>query len=101
MRRRIDGRVRSIGRQGRRLASWRTYVRRYPGYTVLAALGLGLSAGGGLGRGGWARYAGLHLVRRMVNEVVDQLTGEIRQVWAAAAPDEHSTESDGAEDGRS
>jgi len=100
-RRRIDRRVRSLQRQARRLASWRTYVQRYPGYAVLAALGLGLSAGGGLRRGGWTRYVGLHTVRRLVNKVVDLLLDEIRQIWADSAPPDRSTGPDGGDHGRS
>ena len=43
MRRRIDARLRATETEGRKLASWRTYVTRYPGSAVLAAFGLGLS----------------------------------------------------------
>jgi len=43
MRRRIDARLRATGAEGRKLASWRTYVARYPGPAVLAAFGLGVS----------------------------------------------------------
>jgi hypothetical protein len=43
MRRRIDARLRAAEVEGRKLASWRTYVMRYPGPAVLAAFGLGLS----------------------------------------------------------
>ena len=100
-RRRIDARVRSLQRQGRRLASWRTYVRRYPGYAVLAALGLGLSAGAGPRRGGWTRYLGLHVARRMVNRAVDLMFDEIRQIWADSTPPDRSTESNGVENGPS
>jgi hypothetical protein len=43
MRRRIDARLRAAEAEGKKLASWRTYVSRYPGPAVLAAFGLGLS----------------------------------------------------------
>jgi hypothetical protein len=42
-RRRIDARLRATEAEGRKLASWRTYVTRYPGSSVLTAFGLGLS----------------------------------------------------------
>lgn len=87
-RRRIDRRVRTVQREGSRLASWRTYVRRYPGYAMTAGLGLGLSAAAGLSRGRWLRFLGIRLIRRSVDKGLDGLVSELKQVWADAAPDE-------------
>ena len=101
LRRRIDGRVHGLDRHRRRLTSWRTYVRRYPSYAVLAALGFGLTLSAGLGRGGWTRLVGLHLVRRMVHRTVDAVMEEIKGIWADSAPAEPNTDLDGADDGRS
>ena len=101
LRRRIDRRVRSVRTQGQRLASWRTYVERYPGYTLLAALGAGLAASAGLGRGGWPALLGRQLARRTAAKAVDLGWEELKGLWAASAPDKPSTESTGAEDGRS
>ena len=50
LRRRIDGRLHSMQREGRRLVSWKTYVRNYPGSTVMAALGAGLALSAGVQR---------------------------------------------------
>lgn len=49
LRRRIDGRIHATRRKAQRLASWRTYVKRYPGSAVTAALGVGLALSAGLG----------------------------------------------------
>ena len=101
LRRRLDARARATQRHGARLASWRTYVRRYPGYAVLAALGLGLSASAGLSRGRWARLLGMRLVRRVGNRAGDRLWQEVQRVWTELAPGRkrgHSTFSEGRDD---
>ena len=60
LRRRIDGRLRAAGRETRRLTSWRTYVKRFPGCAVLTALGTGLILSAGLSAHRIARWLGLH-----------------------------------------
>ena len=47
-RRRIDRRLRSLEREGTRLVSWRTWARRLPAQSVVAALGAGLANVAGL-----------------------------------------------------
>jgi hypothetical protein len=42
-RRRIDVRLRATATEGRKLMSWQTYVARYPGSSLLAAFGLGVT----------------------------------------------------------
>lgn len=101
LRRRIDRRVRSVRREGGRLASWRTYATRYPGYALLAALGAGLTASAGLGRGGWSRFLGQQLVRRMVAKAVDLGFNELKDLWAESAPEQSTAKPTGAEHGRS
>ena len=98
LRRRIDGRIRSAGREGRRLLSWRTYVRRYPVQGVLTALGLGLAASGGLG-GGWSRFLGRRLAARAVRRALGRMWREVEEIWAASKPAGENAETRGAEDG--
>ena len=100
LRRRIDGRVHGLEGQGRRLTSWKTYVSRYPGYAVLAALGLGLTASAGLGRGGWTRMLGLQLTRRAARNILQGLFAELGTIWSEAAPRQAPDDSDGADHGR-
>lgn len=101
LRRRIDRRVRSVRHEGSRLASWRTYAKRYPGYALLAALGAGLTASAGLGRGGWQRFLGRQLVRRMVAKAVDLGWEELKDLWAESAPEKPAAKATGGENGRS
>ena len=86
LRRRIDRRIRAAQREGRRLTSWRTYVERYPGYALLAALGVGLTAAAGLRPGAWARALGLGLIRRAATRVEARVFDEIARIWTEAAP---------------
>jgi hypothetical protein len=99
LRRRIDGRIRSVGREGRRLASWRAYVRRYPAHAVLAALGLGLTASGGL-KGGWSRLLGAVVFRRTIYRVVDRVWRELEAICNESKPKRPTAEASGAEHGR-
>lgn len=101
LRRRIDGRVHRLGRQGRRLASWKTYVTRYPAYAVLVALGFGLAASAGLRRGALTRTLGLLLLRRATGKTVDAILAELKAVWTEAAPDRPPSDAEGADHGRS
>ena len=87
LRRRIDRRTRSLQREGRRLVSWQTYVRRFPARAVLTAFGIGLAASAGP-RAGWSRILGLRLARRAVDKAVDGLVSELKEIWAESSPDE-------------
>jgi hypothetical protein len=98
LRRGIDRRVRAVQREGGRLTSWRTYVERYPGQAVLAALGLGLAVSSGMRRVRWTRLIGWHLVRRSLHAVVSLLREEWRKVWVASGAE--STRRRGGDDGR-
>jgi hypothetical protein len=98
LRRRIDGRVRNAERQARRLASWRTYVRSYPGHAVAAALGLGRAASAGLS-GRWiSRRLGLRLVRRAADGLASRCWQELQQIWADSAPRQRVPDASGADD---
>jgi hypothetical protein len=95
LRRRIDRRTRSLEREGRRLVSWQTYVRRFPASALLAAFGIGLAASAGP-RAGWSRMLGLQLARRAGDKAVGGLIRELKAIWDESNPDET-----GAERGRS
>ena len=99
-RRRIDRRVRGLEREGRRLASWRTYVRQYPAQALVAAAGLGLAASAGLARG-WPRWLGMRLTRRALDRAIGRAWQELEAIWAESEPDRPAAEPSGAEDGRS
>jgi hypothetical protein len=82
MRRRINNRIYAARREGRRLLSWREYVNRYPGYTMLAAFGVGLAASGRFRRGQLLRTLGMHLVRQTAERAGRGLWQEIQRVWS-------------------
>lgn len=100
LRRRLSGRAWAARRHAARLTSWKTYVRRYPGYAVLAALGLGLSASAGLSRGRWARLLGARLVRRVGDRAGTKLWQEVERIWAESAPGPRERESSTSSKGR-
>jgi hypothetical protein len=85
LRRQIDGRIRTTERQARRLVSWRTYVRSYPGYAVTAAVGIGLAASAGLSARGMSRWLGLRLLRRAARGASRRFWQELKQIWADSA----------------
>jgi len=85
-RRRIDGRLRAVQRRGRELLSWRAYVRRFPGYAALGAMGVGLALSAGFARRRLARWIGLKLLRRTSNHLARLFWKELRQLWADSAP---------------
>jgi hypothetical protein len=95
-RRRVDRRVRSLVQNTQRLVSWQTYARRYPGWTVLAALGAGVAASGGL-PSGWRRWLGLHFLRRAGDRTVGLIWRELKTIWDLSDL-EHGA-ADGGDDG--
>ena len=101
LRRQIDNRLRSSGRQTRRLASWRTYVQHYPGSAIMAALGAGLALSAGLSGRRLARWLGLRLMRQGWRTAAQLLRQEIARFWASCTPDQHPVEPNGADHARS
>jgi hypothetical protein len=79
-RRRIDRRLRATGDSARQLVSWRTYVVRYPGWAVMAALGAGLAASAGLKRGRAPRWLGMSLVRQAFGGFQQSLWDELKRI---------------------
>jgi hypothetical protein len=100
LRRRIDRRLGAVGREGRRLVSWRTYVRRYPVYSLLAALGIGLTFARGLRRVDWPRIVGAALIRQSLRGVLTLVQNEFRRMWADSAPEAASSTPGGGDDER-
>jgi len=102
MRRRVDRRLRAIGREGRQAVSWRTWVRRFPGQAVVAAVGMGLAASAALRSGRWIRVLGLSLARHAGDQMLAAVLGEFRDLWAASVPKKDKaarTASEGADHG--
>jgi hypothetical protein len=99
-RRRIDRRIRGLEREGRRLTSWRTYVRQYPAHALVAAGGLGLAVSAGLSRG-WPRLLGVQLTRRALNRAIARVWQELEAIWAESKADRPAGDQSGAENGRS
>lgn len=86
LRRRIDRHARAAQREGERLLSWRTVVRRLPGNAMLAAFGLGLALAAGLSARSTARWLGLKMVRHALKEGRRLGWAELRRIWADASP---------------
>ncbi len=100
LRLRIDGRVRGCQRETRRLASWRTYVKGYPGSSITAAFGVGLALAAGLSARSMLRWFGVRLVRRAADTAGRQFWQELQQIWGDAASGRSATDIAGAKDER-
>jgi hypothetical protein len=83
-RRRIDARLRATGAEGRKLASWRTYVARYPGSAVLAAFGLGFSGATVFSPRGILKSFGAALMRGSADRAMNLAWQELKR-WRKAA----------------
>ena len=81
LRRQVDRDLHAIRSQSRALASWRTYVERYPIPSVLASLGAGLMLSMGLRRGGLTRWIGKRLFQESFAAVTAGLARELRRLW--------------------
>jgi hypothetical protein len=81
MRRRIDARLRATETEGRKLASWQTYVTRYPGSAVLAAFGLGLSGATFFASGGLLKGLSRGILRGSADRAVKLAWRELRRYW--------------------
>jgi hypothetical protein len=81
LRRRIDHRLYATKAQTVKLASWRTYVRRYPAASALAALGAGLALAAGFRRGRLVRWAGSTLLRASMSHAMRDLRQELWRFW--------------------
>ena len=87
-RRRIDGRLRATKDHARQLLSWRTYVVRYPGWALVAALGAGMAASTALRPARVSRWLAGTLMRQAFGGVRQQLGSELRRIWSDSTPDD-------------
>lgn len=87
-RRRIDNRLGAVEDSGRALLSWRTYVVRYPGWALCAALGAGMAASAALRPARVSRWLGLRLVNRSLGAVQQQVWREVRRIWKDSSVEE-------------
>jgi hypothetical protein len=76
-RRQFDRRLRAVEREGRRLASWPTWLRWSLGQPLLAALGFSVAASAGLRPRRWVRVLGRYVSRRTKDP---ELAATIRQL---------------------
>jgi hypothetical protein len=86
-RRRIDRRVRATKDSARQLLSWRTYVVRHPGWSLLVALGAGLSASNLLRPKRMAGWLGSAFVHQAFGGLKQQIWNELRRTWTESTPD--------------
>jgi len=87
-RRRIDGRLRATKDDARRLLSWRTYVVRYPGWALVAALGAGMAASAALRPARVSRWLGGTLLEQAFGGLRRQFVAEMQNLWTDSTPDE-------------
>lgn len=92
-RRRIGRRLRAVGDDARRLVDWRTYVVRYPGWALAAALGTGMAASNALRPATVSRWLSRSLVHKALDGIRHGLTAELHRLWADSNPND-STRSD-------
>jgi hypothetical protein len=85
-RRRIDRRFRAAEDRAGALLSWRTYVVRYPGWALAAALGLGMAASAGLHPTRVSHWLGMSLVRRALGGLQHQFWTDLQQLWTDSTP---------------
>ena len=100
LRRRIDGRIRAAGHHAQQLVSWRDCVKRYPGYAVAAAFGIGLAASAGLKLGRIRRWLTARLLQNTVEQIGRQLYNELKQLWTDSTPGTKPAKNTGADDDR-
>ncbi len=83
-RRRIDARLRATAVEGRKLATWRTYVRRYPAAAVLGAFGLGMSGASLFRPQKMLKNAGSSILRASADRVIGLVWQELKRYWQSA-----------------
>ena len=86
-RRRIDRRLRATKDHAHELLSWRTYVVRYPGWALAAALGAGLAASSALRPARVTRWLGSALLGRALGGFQQRLGSELRRIWKDSGAD--------------
>ena len=87
-RRRIENRLGAVENSARALISWRTYVVRYPGWALCAALGAGMAASATFRPARVSRWLGLRLVNRAIGGVKQQVWSELQRIWKDSSVEE-------------
>jgi hypothetical protein len=80
-RRRIDNRLHATQNSTRQLLSWRTYVVRYPVWSLTAALGAGMVASTALNPTRISRWLGKSLMSNALGGFQQQLWAELHRIW--------------------
>ena len=80
-RRRIDSRLRATRDSAAKLLSWKTYVVRYPGRSLTAALGAGMAASSIFRAGRISKWLGRTLLRNALGGFQEQLWTELKRKW--------------------
>jgi len=97
-RRRIDRRLRGSATATRRLTHWKTYVERFPGPALVAALGFGWVLAAGLRPRVLIGVLGGRFVRQLSKQLSDRLWGELSEFWQQTAPDRTEPSAEGGND---
>ncbi len=97
-RRRIDRRLRNSNKAAGRLASWKTYVQRWPGAALAAGLGIGWILAAGLRPRFLVGLFGARLMREMSGRITDLLASELKRFWSDGAPQSESASAEGSDD---
>lgn len=83
---RIERDSRAVRREAAELRSWRTYVRRYPGVSLIAALAAGFFFSAGVpsrGVSGWfVRFATARLLASLRQGGADELREWLSGLWS-------------------
>jgi hypothetical protein len=87
-RRRIDGRIHATRDHTRQLLSWRTYVVRYPGWALAAALGAGLTASILLRPRRITGWFGRSLLHQALGGLQQGVWAELQRIWTESSPNE-------------
>jgi AcrR family transcriptional regulator len=84
LRRRIDARIRATQTEGRKLASWQTYVTRYPGMAILAAFGLGVSGATMFSSHRLIKGLGRSILQGSADRAIKLMWRELRRHWPSS-----------------
>ena len=93
-RRRIDRRVRAGNNATRRLASWKTYARRYPAAAIAGGLALGWILAAGLRPRVLVGVLGGRFARQLGNRSTELLCNELKRFWSETVSQKEGTSAD-------
>ncbi len=96
-RRRIDRKLRGANKAAGRLASWKTYARRWPGAALAAGLGIGWILAAGLRPRFLIGLFGARFMREMSGRTTDLLAGELKRFWDSTAPQSDEADTEGGD----